>query len=380
MMKVFKNNYFLGGVLSILLIIWFVSVTSWKTTIFTTPQSPEHEAWLHSLFLSGQDDSWLRVSTGNKNLDILNWLIVWISNDLWDGEFSWVLIGWGNINKISKSNGGIGWWGNNDMMWENWAIAWWESNRVEWDMWVVGWWYGSHVRNLWVVVWWRANRLLGSRGIILWGYYNVGWSDSFVLWTNATWNENSFAWSAEAPKDSARIDTDNWVLIWTRQAITWVKLVVDGAIKLWTGGNNVTWAIRLTNKPIWIIAMYDGYYSRVLGYTGSAFDDACGCKFGWVELEPGDMIRVYSKSYATNCELIATTGQCLSNWQLSPMGYPYCYEISSDPRWKGRPLPGWWGWTVVWWWTHTFEWWGELFYSEDYDLREEYMATALYEH
>lgn len=389
MMKVFRDNFFWGGVLSILLVIGFVSVTVWKTTIPTTPQSPEHEAKLHSLFLSGEsDESWLRVASGGKNLDILNWLIVWNSNLT-----------------------GIGGWDKNSINWEDWAIAWWYNNKVSWKNWIVWWWYGNINEGLlWVVVWWRNNKIKGDKGVILWGLDNVGWGDSFVMWTNATWEEESFAWSAIAPQKTARIDALSGVLIWTKLPIMGVKLVIGGAAKLRNYSNkydlnddlkvdveDVNYVIecigsgcydrkydfdddgnvgendkllisncvesqecRIGLVRTWIvfknghIVMYDGSDPRILGRTGSSlWDESCGCWFGTVRLNVWDVVKLYSSSYATDCEAENNVfyGKCKSNWEMDRKGYPYCYEISDDPRltqerpgWWVRPriIPGWW--------------------------------------
>ena len=341
MIKIFKNNFFWGIALSILLIVWLVSVTSWKTTIKTQPRVPEHEAWLHSLFLSGQDGSWLRISTGSKNLDILNWLIIWGWHKKIYGEPSLVVIGWWYGSEIRKSNGWIGWWNGNKMDWENWAIGWWNGNKIERENWTIGWWNGNKIEwENWTIGWWKWNSANDSRAVILWGFGNAGWNDSLVLWSGAEWPENSFVWNAKTSvPGSARIDAANWVLIWTKSAISGVKLVTSGTVKVWTGLNPQRWAIMLRSG---LIELYDGSSYHILGLiTGSSlWDDSCGCWFGWVKLEVWDIVKFYSKNYATNCESIAFTGQCLIDW-WDHAGYPYCYEISSDVRlhassWNGR--------------------------------------------
>ena len=408
MMKIFKNSFFWGGILSISLIIWFVSVTVWKTMIPTTPQSPEHEVWLHSITLSKesvQTGWWLKIFTGGKKLDILDWLTVWNGNivPMWGVSLS--VIGWGRGNSLNVSNAGIGWWWSNKVTAKRWAIGWWWSNAVSRVYWVVIWWTGNTVKwDLWVIVWWQLNSVGGDKGVILWGYNNYWWSNSLVMWHDATWGNNSFAWNGVAQDSGARIDADNWVLIWTKMSITGVKLVVSGAVKLRNYGNkydvnndwkvdrkdvqvledvlsvcpippapcpydvrydfdgdwkisideltdqinNITryyieevgkWWIVLRN---WHIMINDSYGFRILGRTGSSlWDDTCGCLFGWVMVEAGDMVKVYSDSYSTNCESIAYVAKCMPNWQLDIVGYPYCYEISSDPRWTGEKM-GWW--------------------------------------
>ena len=332
MMKMFKNNFFWGITLSILLIVWFVSVTSWKTTIKTNPTVPEHEAWLHSLFLSGQDGSWLRISTGGKNLDILNWLIIWNRHEISEDP-SLVVIGWWYGSEISKSNGWIGWWSENKMDWENWAIGWWNANTV-WTNWAIG--------------WWKRNSANGSRTVILWGYGNTGWSDSLILWSGAQWAENSFVWNAKTTvSDSARIDAANWVLIWRKTTISGVKLAISGAVKIWAELNPQRWAIMFHSG---LIRFYDGSNYHILGLiTGSSlWDNSCGCWFGSVKLEVWDIVKFYSKSYSTNCENIAFTGQCLTNWKRSRTGYPYCYEISPDVRLHESSWNGWGGGLTGW--------------------------------
>ena len=349
MMKMFRNNFFWGVMLSFLLVVWFVSVTSWKTTIKTTkPNNPEHEAWLHSLFLSGQDSSWLRIATGNNNLDILSWLIIWNSHEI-DGNPSLVIIGGWYKNKISKSNGGIGWWRKNTMEWKNWSIGWWNGNSVWWENWSIGWWNGNSVWENWVVGWWNGNSANGSRAVILWGHGNKGWGDSLLLWSGAEWPENSFVWNAKTSvPNSARIDAESWVLIWTISATTGVKLVISGAVKLWTGLNPQAWAIMLSRS--WLIELYDGSNYHILGlYSGSSlWDNSCGCRFGWVKLEVWDIVKLYKKSYATNCEAQENVivAECLPDWR-NHAGYPYCYEISSDPR-LHESWGEWGGWSNGW--------------------------------
>lgn len=316
------------------LVIWFVSVAVWITIINTSPDDSEHKVTLHSLFLEGNvtNKDLIGVESGKENLDINNWLIVGDSNTVeWIVKYS--SIGWGKNNKMKWSTiniigWGIWWWENNTIdNWSNSVIGGWSTNITNGNSSVVVWWYSWNPLRWWVILWWNGSHAY-DYGVVLWGRLNRAKKYSLVLWKRAHWEENSFAWSGNAELNTARIETNSWVLIWTYSPIHGVSLVVSWSVKLGSGHDGNKWAIRLNSS--WCLTMYDGH-THVLGRKSKSM---CGvaswCQFGGVLLQDWDIVTGYIVSYSTNCSGQRTQVQC-NHWELSRPVYPYCYNIDSNP-------------------------------------------------
>ena len=336
-----KRNYLLWFLLSTFLIIWIINVTiGEKTIIDTKPDiSKLHTISLRSLFLgSGDFDtwfSWMRVNTWWSSLDVLNGLIVW-SGNLVSQWSKMVVIGWGEWNKIEDSNAWIAWWKNNRVESSNWAIGGWLGNR--WD-WVIAGGRENIAGGSAIVLWWRRNWKLNSyaNGIILWGSGNDAKIGAVVFWQRARWEDMSFAWNAKAWINSARINASGWMLIGTNTPVSWVYLVVDWSVKLWSGKfDSTTWWVWVNENGCIKASDGDSLYT-----LGRSSESVCGvdsgCQFGTTILHNGDKVTAYTVSYAKKCEDIAQTVTC-KGWKFYNSGgsimnvvYPYCYDLSPDP-------------------------------------------------
>lgn len=347
------------SLLSIFSVIWFIGVTNLvngENTVIKTNPSDLHESSLFSLYLSGGAslDSWLNVGSSQDFLSILNWLIIWKSHSVNTNDPVLVLVGWWQGNIVSADNVWIGWWQGNRVTARSAWIGWWYGNVVEWwDGGVVVWWYGNKAIDWGVVLWWYNNNN-GSKWVVLWWQNNKAWTNSLVLWQkNVNWGDNSFLWNnkdcnparGECPlvqNNAVMITASNWVLIWTYDAKPSVALVIDWAIKLWNEQDpTVQWEI---NSKGWCITVSDknGGATHVLGKTSESQCDAKKwCQFGKTLLQHGEKIEInndpnkvkaYSTPYYKNCNSKKIEVTC-NDWNLSPANaYPYCYEISTDPR------------------------------------------------
>lgn len=347
MKSVSKKGYLLGlSLLWLFLIVWFISITNWSIIINTTPDDSEHRAVLHSLYLDGNvtGEALMWTVSESEDLNILNWLSVW-----WE-DMEWFLssILWGRNNKVSMwTFWGIWWWQSNHVYaWLSSAIAGGLGNSTRWNNSLVVWWTYNQAHDWWVVLWWFVNQA-HDWWVVLGGQSNFAlWENSLVLWFWATWYENSFAWNGEAVQNTARIDSNSWVLVWTYNPIEGVSLVVGWSVKL-GNGRSVIWG-EINFNWSWCMTMYDGRTSHVLGKKSSK-NLNCGtiswCWFGRALLQNWDIVVGYTESYSTNCSDKRVAVQC-NNWNLlspiypSPV-YPYCYEGSSASGW------GWWEWG--WW-------------------------------
>ena len=333
------------------LVIWVVSIAIWITIINTAPDDSEHKVRLHSLYLEGRvtDKDLIGVESGKKNLDINNWLVVGFGHNV-ESNVKYSSIGWGksSTNTVGIRGWGIWWWLSNKISWNNSAIGGGASNRTNWSNSVVVWWRTNKAFSGWIVLWWQRSQT--TNGVVLGWSGNKAMINSLVLGQGAEWEANSFAWNGNAELNTARIEANSWVLIWTYSPIHGVSLVVSWSVKLGSGHDGNKWAIRLNSS--WCLTMYDGH-THVLGRKSKSM---CGvaswCQFGGVLLQDWDAVTGYAVSYSTDCDDTVRQAQC-NDWNLSPQVFPYCYKIDSDPRWVwwGWWWGGWWGW---WWWG----WWG----------------------
>lgn len=269
---------------------------------------------------------------------VTNGIVIWDSSSL--SQSTATSIGWWRNNIIywDSTNAGIAWWqGNSISLWENSTIWWWMSNTIEWRWAVIAWWEENMWFEGWSVVWWRWNSA-NSGWVVLWWMYNKAWVNSLALWSNASWNYNSFAWSATTDVNSARIDANNWILIWTTDVVSWVNLVVNWGIKLWWNSEVdwIAWEIKVVN---WCFYAYDWttwhLINRNTTWDCSDFEVWKICKFWNVELQEWDVVTAYNKTISTWCESKIVT--CL-DWKLvdeswgEEYKYPYCYYWQEVPE------------------------------------------------
>ena len=321
--------------LSLLWAFWmiaFINVTNWENsvTIQTSWLSSEHKTRLHSLYLwNGTETTgaWLRVSEWRKNLDFWNGIIVWNSS-----SSNYVVVGWWENNTVNANNSWIGWWRNNTVNWSNSVIGWWMKNKAATNS-VVVWWNDGESSANGVIVWWHDG-VSSNGGVVLWGGTKANWN-SIVLWKGAEWWNWSFAFGGKAWDNSAYINAQYWLLVWTTTPISNVPLVVEWAVKIGMVNPSIVWEIGNNNG---CIKANDGEKNIVLGRSSWAAWWACGwlgsCQFGWVLIQDGDSVTVYAAPYSTNCT--SKTFTC-HNWNLglsNPYIYPYCYTITSDPVYK----------------------------------------------
>ena len=334
-LKIKKSNLLALSLLSASLIVWIVSVANWLEIQTNLEWKDQHVGRLYSLYLwTGEEESsaWIKILPGNKNLNILNWLIVnsgssngtlivvwwWENNTIDNSINSW--IGWGKENRIfSWDSSAIGWWLSNQTIWEKSVIMWWYKNKAQSGGVVVGWFSWSAL-NEWIVLGWQNNE--------------ANWKWSLVLWRSAQGKEWSFSWSAKNTlSQSARIDTLSGVLIWTFTPINGVGLVVSGAVKIGTTWDRVQWRIGVNSDGC--ILAYNGSVERVIGKVSeSKCWFATWCQFWNTILQNGETAIGYSVPYATNCNQNNIKKVVTCNWtSLTPAGYtyPYCYKIDASP-------------------------------------------------
>ena len=334
--------------LSLLCGVWIFSFITKAVEIKTTPVNwvAQHTTVLHSLYLwNGTSDmtwAWFRVVSWRDNLHILNWMALWTG---YAADWSLILVwGWdGNKVKNGSNNVGIWWWYYNELDWDNSSIWWWYQNTANWLSVVV--WWRNNTADDGVVLGWTNGRSVG--GVLLWWKNNSWMENSMVLWINAEWEKWSFVWNTnasaiwKASENSARINASNWLLIWTNTPVNEVKLVVNGAIKIWNSNLGTAWEIKLAaGAGEWCISASDGSVNFALG-GASNLNGLCwrnwGCEYLWVYIENWKTMTVYKNFYAIKWQWGCTpmTITC-NNWTMSSYsGYPYCFEIdTSNPVYK----------------------------------------------
>ena len=274
--------------------------------------------------------------TGKNVTTFTNWLIIWDSHSV---SVEHAVIWWGRINTVSVDYAAIGWWENNIASADHAVIGWWFRNTASQQNSVVVGWYGNEAsQQNSVVVGWYGNTAGWKNSVVLWWRWNTARKNGLALWHSATSNEGSFAWNGTAEAGKWFIGATKWILVGTTEAIDWVNLVVDGAVKiagLKTDSKRIKWEIRYIGKCFYA---YDGAKWYVLNrWTEKNGNTQCRdfsemaayCKFGNTVIQNGDSVHAYSQPYAVgNCELYGADITC-NNWVLSMPDhiYPYCYTI-----------------------------------------------------
>lgn len=341
-----KNTFKKSGLIwfSFLFAFWMFSFANLTNGVIieTSPTaSNQHTTRVYSLYLWDIDNtnaSWIRVQAGKKYLDLWNWINVWKKWEVNNINNTLVAVGWWGKNSIGWDNSWIAGWYNNTVNNTNSAIGWWRNNTTNWDKSVVAWGYYNSASAWGVALWWDHTTANGN-GVALWGSNNTAGTNSLVLWSKSTWNEWSFVWSdgvanISATSNSARIDAQDWVLIWTYQKIPWVKLVVKWPVKI--GGDNssswIQWEIRVIG---WCVFAYDSASRRHVLWRASWAScwEPATCVFGKTLLQQWDKVKAYKYAFTTdNCDSATASAwvTCTAGWTLSPAGYvyPYCNKVS----------------------------------------------------
>ncbi len=335
-----NKSYLLGlSLLSALLVIWLVNVSLWLE-IKRGPMDIEHKARLHSLYLWNGTEltwAWMRVFSWGKNLNVLNWFMVWG----WNASGSLVVIWWWSGNNLDWKNSGIGWWLSNTITSDDSAIGWWNSNTVYWSGGTVAWWYNNRAWEKGTVAWWYSNIAQNWWVVLWWQSNSSNWNGNLVFWKNAVGVDGSFSWNWNGSSKSAYILTD-WLWIWNSGLISTlpdkVPLYVDWSVKIANSSlASEEWEIRLEGG---CIRWYDGRSFRTFG-RASWSEAPCGwadgiCEFGWVLVQSGDAVTAYKATYSNNCNSVKKTGIVCKGWtlDLGEFIYPYCYNVTTWSTYK----------------------------------------------
>lgn len=325
------------------LLVWFINLTNGDSTnILPQPSESGHVVRLHSLFLwnsvSDTGSAYMKINTGENFLEMQGWVAVWSGNSVNNSDSA--TIWWWLRNVIDAENLWILWWMQNESKWINSLIGGWIGNKINAGNAVVWWWSGNRVNGMnGVVVWWNANTVDGENAVVLWGWSNSAkWKNSLVMWHGAEWYTWSFAWSATGKADSARIDVDRWMLVWTNTPISGVRLVVAWPVSLANFTSNnlwTTWEIKVVNGCIYA---NDGRNWQVMGKSSRV---PCGgavntCRFWEAILYEWDQADAYRNFYSENCSGSSTMVKVTcSGWNLVDDSnhvwtyYPYCYHVWS---------------------------------------------------
>lgn len=307
----------------------------------------EHKARLHSLYLWDGTEltwAWMRVFSGEKTLNVLNWFMVW----WWVASGSLVVIGWWTGNTIDWRNSGIGWWSSNTIISDNSAIGWWSSNNTNWIYGVVVWWFSNTAGEKGVVLWGQGNNA-SNWWVVLWGRNNrSSWDGSLSLWSYSQSAGWLFLWNwTSSSTSSNNISSISWVWIGSLGSIntlSGVYLYVDWPVGIENSNLSTEWEVMLSS--IGCIRWYDGNYYRTFWRASWASTSPCWwndgiCQFGWVLVQNGEKVKAYRKPYSTNCNSNYKTYTC-DNWTFKDSGwngmweyvYPYCYDITATTRYQ----------------------------------------------
>ena len=328
-------------------IVWFINLTNGTSLTQIVPPWAEsgHVVRLYSLFLwentttPNPDSVSMTVNTGENFLEMQGWLVVWSGNTVDNGADSAVIWGWFG-NTISGTNVWILGWKKNTVRGKNSLIGGWFGNVVNAQNAEIWGWSGNEVSaSNGVIIWWYKNQVDGENGVVLWGQSNKAkWKNSLVGWYGAEWGTWSFAWRAKAKENTARIDVNSGMLIWTINPINGVRLVVSWAVSLskfkekdnmWT-----TWEIRVVS---WCIYAYDGNNWQVMGKASrlSCEWTANVCRFWEIPLFQWEQADAYKNFCSISCSDSSNKVKvkCL-DWDLVDSSnnktgtyYPYCYNV-----------------------------------------------------
>ena len=331
-------------VLSWISVLYVTNIVKGDINISVPSETDVHRAILHSLFLWNwnSDDSYALIELNDEQLKIKNWVIMGTGNEVSDSITA--SIGWWSNNKIYKDNSGIWWWKDNMINTSSSVIWGWQCNQTtESDFWdddisAIAWWSGNIVKGWWAIVWWESNTV--NNWVVIWWNNNESNDKSVVLWENSKWTESSFVWNSEnILNNSAVITASGWILIWTYTPISWVNLVVNGAVKLWSN-NTTSWNVWEIRMQSWCFYAYDGNRWHVINKKPTDNCPNVTCEFETALLQEGDSIQAYTSIYSENCSENLVNISCNSDWTLweGISYYSYCYNLN----WYGLLTPSCW--------------------------------------
>ena len=340
-----KRNYLLLILVVVFIVLFNVSSAITIDSELFEGVDYQHRARLHSLFLEKDDDTWYAFASliAYKNhLIISNWLVIWTYNSVTNSKMG--SIWWWLWNSIDDADYAwiAGWTANTISRWDNSVIWWWSNNTIIWSDAVIAWWNNNDATTWGIIVWWQGNT--AEWWIVLWWVGNTSrWWKNLIFWKGAGWWDGSFAWNGEARDYSAYIWARNWVLIWTYDAITWVNLVVNWAVKLgWNDSTGwVAWEIKVV---WWCFYAYDWEYWHLINQSWTWgcewFEAAQPCLFWNVQLQAWDRVSAYNAIISTECR--AEEVVC-KNWELVSVDdetdksykYAYCFAWEGDVKLDG---------------------------------------------
>lgn len=319
-----KKGIRLVGVWALLL--WGILFVS-ALDIIPLSLSSMHNAWFHTLHLNNWEEPTVIVTGGNLN--VLNWIIVWMNSasTLQVSTLWWS----GHLISGSGNNSWIWWWESNIVNWKESIIWWWIWNVVADGALIAG---GENNKALdWGVIVWWANNVSSKNGLILGWSGNSVWEKGIVIGNEASAWKESFSWDAENNITySAKIDAKNGILIGATQSISGVNLIVNGAVKIsWDKDSySITWEFREINGCFYA---YDGEYRHILNQDSSCnlLWTAQYCQFGNVQLKEGDKVYAYKDWFADVCEKQLVTCRwwklVSDNGSFSDYSKSWCYEL-----------------------------------------------------
>jgi len=346
-MKQIKKSHLLliSSVVLIIATLPFLNFSSSSSTLNiwsvlnSVTTGEKHVTRLYELTLSKDgvsDGVKLNINGLKDQLNISNGIVVWNNSS---AEWSYSSIWWWTSNKIVNSKyAWIAWWTSNEIeSSSNNSVIWgWNWNLINWENAVIAWWDGNRANSFWVVIWW-SNNTGRTNGVALWGQWNNADENSLVMWSWAGWN-SVFAWNAKADTNSARIDAENWVLIWTTEPVPWVSLVVNWAVKInWEGDAGKTWVAWEIRVVSGCFYAFDWKFWHVISQSEwdscTWFVSTEKCKFGNVYLQQWDQVTWYNATISTNCDgktVVCSGGVLVTTTTPYRTGYdnPYCYKIN----------------------------------------------------
>lgn len=331
----------LGYLLWLPILIWvaiFFTINIVNGDVSITIPSPMdlHRPQLRTLSL-WKTETWAQVGVDveNNRLNISHWLIIWQSNGV-EGGANYVSIGWWRENYIaSVEKSGIWWWNNNKIYSSSSVIWWWSGNSISWDnsqVSAIAWGLSNKTQAWWIIVGWAGNQANGTWVIVWWQNNSVNGDGSLVLWSNSWGWKWSFSWNNSDVQDySAVIMTSKGTLIWTYEPVTWVNLVVDGAVKVWT--NQIEWVAGEIRMQSGCFYAYDGSIWYVINkwLWNECINTNMSCVWDYEELQPGDSVLAWISPISLNCPIEEVTLTCLSNWTFWCIWDACISDIT--PRW-----------------------------------------------
>ena len=336
-----KHTSKLAYLLWLPVLVWLsalsiINVVNWDVSIRVPSIWDLHRAQLKSLYLwktSTSDVANVKLNVNETQLLVSNWLVIWQNTDVGDDAF--VFVGWWQNNSISGSHSGIGWWSGNTISSSFSVIWWWKSNSISWDdsqVNAIAWGNLNSTQAGWTVVGGKNNGINGTWVIVWWLNNKINGDGSLALWANSNWGNWTFSWNGPFVYDyAAVIMASGGTLIWTYDPITWVNLVVDGAVKIWTA--EIGWAAGEIRMKDGCFCVYNGHR----WYTINKWlEEQCDCNGSWCVLAghednpylPWDTVRMFKEPAGLVCHEVILN--CRSDWYFWCLGSECSSNVTLD--------------------------------------------------